>query len=96
MGEVTRTVWLRNVGRGAGLTMEFVAENAALMLAFRQAAAIMSEHVDPRQSSRLPGEMMGTGRARFSCSSRRVITRLRARLTSSFSRAVADQGFACA
>lgn len=45
-GEITRTVWMRNVGRCAGLMMELVAENAALMLAFRQAAAMMSEHVD--------------------------------------------------
>jgi hypothetical protein len=46
MGDVTRVVWMRNVGRDIGLMMEQVAENAALMLAFRQAAAMMSEHVD--------------------------------------------------
>jgi hypothetical protein len=50
MGEVTRTVWLRNVGRRAGVMIEFVAENAALMLAYRQAAAMMAEYVDPRPS----------------------------------------------
>jgi hypothetical protein len=48
LGEVTRTVWLRNVGRSAGLMMEFVAENAALMLAFRHAASRMSEYIDPQ------------------------------------------------
>jgi len=47
LGEITRTVWLRNVGRSAGLMMEHVAENAAVMLAFRHAAARLSEHRDP-------------------------------------------------
>jgi hypothetical protein len=48
LGPVSREVWLRNVGQELGLIPELIAENAALMLAFRSAAARMSEHVDRR------------------------------------------------
>jgi hypothetical protein len=46
LGPITREIWLRNVGQDVGLMPELIAENAALMLAFRGAAARMSEHVD--------------------------------------------------
>jgi hypothetical protein len=47
LGTVVKTVWLRNVGHGSGLTPHLIAEEVALMLAFRSAVAIMGEHFEP-------------------------------------------------
>lgn len=47
LGAVVKTVWLRNIGHGSGLTPHLIAEEIALMLAFRSAVAIMGEHYEP-------------------------------------------------
>jgi hypothetical protein len=44
LGTVVKTVWLRNVGHGSGLTPHLIAEEVALMLA----VAIMGEHFEPK------------------------------------------------
>jgi hypothetical protein len=48
LGAVVKTVWLRNIGHGSGLTPHLIAEEIALMLAFRSAVAIMGEHFEPK------------------------------------------------
>lgn len=48
LGTVAKTVWLRNIGHGSGLTPHLIAEEVALMLAFRSAVAIMGEHFEPK------------------------------------------------
>jgi hypothetical protein len=50
LGAIVKTVWLRNVGHGSGLTPHLIAEEVALMLAFRSAVAIMGEHFEPKAS----------------------------------------------
>jgi hypothetical protein len=52
LGTVVKTVWLRNVGHGSGLTPHLIAEEVALMLAFRSAVAIMGEHFEPKAPRR--------------------------------------------
>jgi hypothetical protein len=47
LGTVAKTVWPRNIGRGSGLTPHLIAEEVALLLAFRSAVAIMGEHFEP-------------------------------------------------
>jgi hypothetical protein len=48
LGAVAKTVWLRNIGHGSGLTPHLIAEEVALMLAFRSAVAIMGEHFESK------------------------------------------------
>jgi hypothetical protein len=50
LGAIVKTVWLRNVGHGSGLTPHLIAKEVALMLAFRSAVAIMGEHFEPKAS----------------------------------------------
>jgi hypothetical protein len=50
LGAVVKTVWLRNIGHGSCLTPHLIAEEVALMLAFRSAVAIMGEHFEPKAS----------------------------------------------
>lgn len=50
LGAVVKTAWIRNVGHGSGITPHCIAENVAVMLAFRSAEAMMGEHFDPSDS----------------------------------------------
>jgi hypothetical protein len=50
LGAVVKTAWIRNVGQGAGLNPHSIAENIAVMLAFRSAVAMMGEHFEPDPS----------------------------------------------